>query len=158
MGEFSEIYYALIFFFLALLQDEIKGVISSILCFLMIAFSKEFIRAGNEIGFTFFETVLAYDFIFFTIGIFLIGSKAGSFLIWISVISFLFNTLVWIAYTDYKNIVDSYYGIANIILFEILLYGHFTSTRVYPYIKSKFVKLEKCISEKLRSQHNNTAR
>lgn len=152
MGEFSEIYYALIFFLLALIQDEIKGVISSILCFLMITLSGEFLELTDTYKIYFFESMLAYDTIFFLAGMFLLGSKAGNSLILVSVLSLTFNTVCMLFYPHFKLTIQENYGLINLILFEILLYGQFTSTKLYPVIKSKFVVLEQWISKRVHEK------
>lgn len=151
MSEFGEIYYTLIFLILAFLQDEVKGTLSSAVCCIMSLFSTFFIDEAYAMGMGFFETALAYDFLFFVVGVFLIGSRAGHILIGVSLISFLFNTLSWVFYSEYKPFIQDYYGTVNIILFEILLYGHVTTTKIYPWIKTK----SKIVTEGVKGKINN---
>lgn len=151
MSEFGEIYYTLIFLILALLQDEIKGVVSSLICCSMVLMYEVFLSFSQQMGVGFFETALAYDFLFFVVGVFLIGSRAGHILIGVSLISFLFNTLSWVFYSEYKPFIQDYYGTVNIILFEILLYGHVTTTKIYPWIKTK----SKIVTEGIKGKINN---
>jgi len=150
-GSFSELYYALIFLILAAFQDEIKGTVGSLLCFSMILVSDALIKHMSIYGVTFFEAAALYDFLIFISGLFLINSRSGKILILVSVLSFIFNLISWQNYSEYRVFIKEYYGLVNIILFEILVYGHFTTTKIYPVIKEKSIRFEKRLESKIKN-------
>jgi hypothetical protein len=150
-GGFSEIYYGLIFLILAVFQDEIKGFLSSVLCFAMISTSEYIINTTSSYGLSFFESAIIFEFILIVTGLFLIGSKAGLLLVIVSFISVIINIICWSIYTSYGEFIFNYYGLVNIILFEILLYGHFTTTKIYPVFKEKLIRFEKHIEDKIKN-------
>jgi len=151
MSGFSDYYYAFVFIILALLQEEVKGFLSSLVCSSMMFMAESFFRFSNSIGMSFFETALLYDGVFFVIGLFIVSSRVGLVLISVTSISIIFNTICWTVYTEHSSFIQDYYGTVNIILFEILLYGHVTTTKIYPWIKTK----SKIVTEGIKGKINN---
>lgn len=151
MSGFSDYYYMSVFIILALLQDEVKGFISSLICSSMMFLADTFFKVSATAGATFFEAALMYDGIFFVAGILLIGSRVGMILIGVTTLSIIFNLICWLNYEDHYRFIQDYYGTVNIILFEILLYGHVTTTKIYPWIKTK----SKIVTEGIKGKINN---
>ena len=136
-------YYTLLFILFAFIQDEVKGVFSSLICFLMIYINEPFFEFMSVRGFNFFETMIFYDLLFFCVGLFIIGSRVGNTLLTVVSISALLNIIgYFIVQGDFYNHFKDSYKFINVLMFEVLLYMSFTSTIVYPWLVEKFKKVK----------------
>jgi len=136
-------YYTLLFIIFAFIQDEVKGVLSSLICFLMIYFIDPFYLYFQTLGFSFYEIMIFYDILFFTVALFFMGSRVGNTLLIVMSVSIILNIVGHLTpksgfYEMFKN----NYTLLNVILFEVLLYMSFTSTIVYPWLVEKFKKVK----------------
>jgi len=136
-------YYTLLFIIFAFIQDEVKGVLSSLICFLMIYFIDSFYTYFEVLGFSFFEIMIFYDILFFTIALFFMGSRVGNTLLIVMSMSIILNIVGHLTpKSDFYELFKNNYTLLNVILFEVLLYVSFTSTIVYPWLVEKFKKVK----------------
>lgn len=132
-----EDYYASIFFLLIFLQDQFKGFLTTIVCLIITKVNILGVVYLQDLGFTFYESCMFYEALVFMLSIYLIGCRIGVILCLVSVFSFFLNFIGYLI-QEHNNFYIWYYqsyGILNIILFEVLVWGCLINSRLKPYIK-----------------------
>ena len=136
-------YYTLLFILFAFIQDEVKGVLSSLICFLMIYFYQPFDDLMLSLGYGFFVRAMLFDAIFIVVSLFILGSRVGNTLFAVMCFSAIFNFVGYILpYGNMYSYFKDSYRFINVLMFEVLLYVSFTSTIVYPWLVEKFKKVK----------------
>lgn len=152
IGFIKENYYSVILFSVIFLQEHIKDLLSTVACFLMSYLSLITIKYFMTLGYDFYTSAMFYEALFFSASIFLLGSKVGVILYITTFTGFMFNFVGSIMpegdfYFWYK---DSY-GLLNIILFEVLIWGCIANSRLKPYL----IKMNNNIEEYLHKRRTN---
>ena len=131
-----EDYYSVVFFLLIFMQDHLKGFLCTVTCFMMVKLNAFFAANMQFIGFTYYESYMFYEALVFAVSIFLLGSRLGVILCVTSVTAFFINFIGYLTPNGiFYQWYYSSYGVLQIILFEVLVWGCLINSRLKPYIK-----------------------
>lgn len=130
-----EDYYSTVFFLLLFLQDQFKGFMTTLVCFVMVKASTLGVVYLQMIGCTYYEACMFYEAIVFSCSIFLLGCRVGGVLCIVSGVAFFFNFIGYLAPNgDFYKWYYSSYSTVNVILFEVLVWTCLINSRVKPYL------------------------
>lgn len=149
IGLIKENYYSIMLFSVIFLQEHFKDLLSTVVCFLMSYLSIITIEYFTGFGYDFYSSAMFYEAIFFSLSVFLLGSKVGVILFITTFVGFMFNFVGYIIpkedfYLWYK---DSY-GLINIVMFEVLIWGCIANSRLKPHL----IRMNNTIEEYLQKR------
>ena len=131
-----EDYYSVVFFLLIFIQDHIKGLFSTVICFATVKLNIIATLYLQKIGCSYYEAMMFYEAIVFAVSIFLLGCRLGVILCVTSGTAFFINFIGYLTPNGvFYQWYYSSYGVLQIILFEVLVWGCLINSRLKPYIK-----------------------
>lgn len=147
-----DLYYGIGFLLLAFVQEHVEGFLVSITCSLVGFFSNILILSLKADGINLYLAAGLLDLGLFFIFLSLIGTTVGVIASAACFLSLIFNLACYTSLFKSPEIyalMKSYYGVVNIIIFEILLYSCLINSKakvVGRWISKKF-GIDKFIEE-----------
>lgn len=143
-------YYNTVFFVALLLQEHIKDFLSTLVCFFMSSCGSLIINFYQTLGCTYWEAAMFFEASLFCVSIFLIGTRLGWFLFFITFTAFIINFVGYLTpsggfYEWYK----SSYGLINILMFEILFWACIVNSKLKTPIQNLNTKIKRFSERRL---------
>lgn len=139
-----EYYYGIMFIVVAIFQEQIEGFVVSLTCSIVGFVSSALIGDLVTSGYNFFYASVLVDVFMMIIAVNVLSHTIGKVLLIASLLSLLFNLFMWhnfkIDTAHIYDIIKPFYGIVNIIIFEILLYTCILHSKIYPWVKVRIKK------------------
>ena len=148
----KENYYSALFFIFIFIQEHVKDSLSTVMCFLMSYLSVDTIFIlTSQYGYDFYSAAMFYEAMFFSVSIFLLGSKVGVILCITTFFGFMVNFIGYVVPNgDFYSWYKTSYGTLNVILFEILVWACIVNSRLKPFIEKINLKITTFLNKNSR--------
>ena len=129
-------YYDVVFLIALFLQEHFKDFLSTLVCFFMSAFGKTVILLYQSWGLSYWESTMFFEATLFFLSIFLIGTRIGWILFFVTLTAFFVNFVgYWMPKGEFYVWYAEHYGVMNIIMFEVLVWACIVNSRLRPYLE-----------------------
>ena len=138
-----ELYYILTFLFLSFVQTDVKDVLCSLFCFLMVLTFTPFSHMLYQITkFNFYEVAFCFDLMFLLLSLIF---KCKKFMPLVITLSVLLNLIGFLTpeTENFYTLLNENYPTINIVLFEILIIYCLKTTYLYSWINKKLNRSNK---------------
>lgn len=126
-------YYSIVFLVLMFAQEHLKGMLATLLCFLVVTTNTWATIYLESLGYTYYEAYMFYEAIVFSFSMFILNHKIGVVLCLVSFVSFVLNTGGYLLpNTAFYRWYYSNYGLLNTLLLEMLVFACITSSKIKP--------------------------
>ena len=149
-------YYDVVFFIALLLQEHIKDFLSTLVCFFMSTCGALVIQFYQSLGCNYWEAAMFFEASLFCVSIFLIGTKLGWILFFVTTTSFFVNFGGYLMPSgSFYNWYQENYGFVNTIMFEILFWGCLVNSKLKPLLDKVDMLLQVSVKNKVSQWKNN---
>jgi len=129
----------------AVFQEHVEGFVVSITCSILGFTSKYLTLYLINHDYSFFYATSLIDMGLIIVAVNVLSQRIGKVLFIASTISLMFNLFMWVNYNPLDphiyEFIKPFYGIVNIVIFEVILYSCLLQSKIYPWVKIRFDKL-----------------
>ena len=135
-------YYSIMFLVLMFAQEHMKGVLATLVCFIVVTTNTWVTIYIESLGYTYYEAYMFYEAIVFSFSIFILNHKIGVVLCIVSFIAFTLNTGGYLLpETKFYRWYYEHYKLVNGLLLESLIVVCITSSKIRPVLNKLNDKL-----------------